>query len=100
MSVSTEHRQHGGHTHGHGPGCGHVSIPHGDHVDYVHDGCMHRIHEDHVDECGPKSHVTHQGHEHQHGPECGHVAVPHGDHVDYVHDGHRHASHEGHWDDH
>jgi zinc transport system permease protein len=38
------------HTHEHGPGCGHPSIPHGDHVDYLHDGHRHAPHDDHYDE--------------------------------------------------
>jgi zinc transport system permease protein len=35
-----------GETHGHlhGPGCGHVAVEHGDHVDYVHDGHRHAVH--------------------------------------------------------
>ncbi|MEV4360108.1 threonine dehydratase [Nonomuraea sp. NPDC049625] len=77
-----------------------MAVPHADHVDYVHDGCLHRLHEGHVDECEPQVHVTHDAHDHRHGAGCGHVAVPHGDHVDYIHEGHRHAAHEGHWDDH
>jgi zinc transport system permease protein len=28
----------------HGPGCGHLAIEHGDHVDYVHDGHRHAVH--------------------------------------------------------
>lgn len=32
---------HADHERQHGPGCGHVAIPHGDHVDYVHDGHRH-----------------------------------------------------------
>ena len=42
----------GGHAkgHQHGPGCGHEAVPHGDHVDYIHDGCRHAVHGDHYDE--------------------------------------------------
>ena len=29
------------HPHEHGDDCGHVAVPHGDHVDYVHDGHRH-----------------------------------------------------------
>ena len=29
------------HPHAHGPECGHVAVPHDDHVDYVHDGHRH-----------------------------------------------------------
>jgi zinc transport system permease protein len=32
------------HRHAHGPGCGHVAVEHGDHVDYVHDGHRHAVH--------------------------------------------------------
>ena len=38
------------HTHVHGPDCGHPAIPHGDHVDYVHDGHRHAEHGEHYDE--------------------------------------------------
>ena len=39
-----------GHPHLHSAGCGHQSIPHGDHVDYLHDGHRHAAHADHYDE--------------------------------------------------
>jgi zinc transport system permease protein len=32
------------HGHQHGPGCGHLAVEHGDHVDYVHDGHRHAVH--------------------------------------------------------
>jgi hypothetical protein len=32
---------HANHDHTHGPGCGHTTIQHGDHVDYLHDGHLH-----------------------------------------------------------
>ena len=38
------------HDHDHGPDCGHVAVPHGDHVDYVHDGHRHAPHGRHYDE--------------------------------------------------
>ncbi len=38
------------HPHEHGPDCGHVGVPHGDHVDYVHDGHRHAPHGGHYDE--------------------------------------------------
>lgn len=42
------------HSHEHGPDCGHQTVKHGDHTDYVHDGHFHKVHGDHVDECtGP-----------------------------------------------
>ena len=47
MSCTT----HADHDHKHGSNCGHVAVPHGDHVDYVHDGHLHREHQGHWDEC-------------------------------------------------
>jgi zinc transport system permease protein len=38
------------HPHRHGEDCGHVAVPHGDHVDYVHDGHRHAVHGRHYDE--------------------------------------------------
>lgn len=38
------------HGHQHGPGCGHLAVEHGDHVDYIHDGHRHAIHGGHYDE--------------------------------------------------
>jgi zinc transport system permease protein len=38
------------HPHEHGPDCGHLAVPHGDHLDYVHDGHRHAPHEHHYDE--------------------------------------------------
>jgi zinc transport system permease protein len=38
------------HQHAHGPGCGHVAVEHGDHVDYIHDGHRHAAHGGHYDE--------------------------------------------------
>ncbi len=46
---------HPAHEHQHGETCGCKSVRHGDHIDYVHDGHLHRIHGNHVDECsGPE----------------------------------------------
>ncbi|HVW64269.1 MAG TPA: hypothetical protein VHB01_04580 [Nitrosospira sp.] len=39
--------------HEHGPGCGHETIPHGDHVDYLVDGHLHYPHNGHCDDHGP-----------------------------------------------
>ncbi len=47
---AARHRRAEVHEHEHGPGCGHLSVPHGDHVDYVHDGHRHAPHEGHWDE--------------------------------------------------
>jgi zinc transport system permease protein len=38
------------HPHEHGSDCGHLAVPHGDHVDYVHDGHRHAPHGQHYDE--------------------------------------------------
>jgi zinc transport system permease protein len=38
------------HVHHHGEDCGHMAVPHGDHVDYVHDGHRHAPHGAHYDE--------------------------------------------------
>jgi hypothetical protein len=38
--------------HVHGPGCGHLAVPHGDHVDYLIDGHLHHPHGDHCDHHG------------------------------------------------
>jgi zinc transport system permease protein len=38
------------HGHEHGDDCGHLAVPHGDHVDYVHDGHRHAPHGGHYDE--------------------------------------------------
>ncbi len=38
------------HGHEHGAACGHEAVPHGDHVDYVHDGHRHAAHGAHYDD--------------------------------------------------
>jgi len=38
------------HEHRHGKDCGHPAVPHGDHLDYVHDGHRHAVHGGHYDE--------------------------------------------------
>ena len=38
--------------HQHGEDCGHLAIPHGDHVDYLVDGHLHHAHGDHCDDHG------------------------------------------------
>ena len=52
MTAGTEHNQaeHTVEDHKHGENCGHESVQHGDHVDYVHDGHRHAEHEGHYDE--------------------------------------------------
>ncbi len=44
------HRVEEPHGHQHGPGCGHIAIEHGDHIDYIHDGHRHADHGGHYDE--------------------------------------------------
>jgi hypothetical protein len=45
----------GGHAagHVHGASCGHESVPHGDHVDYLVNGHLHHPHGNHCDDHGP-----------------------------------------------
>ncbi len=45
-----EHEAAEEHPHDHGEQCGHLAVPHGDHVDYVHDGRRHAAHGSHYDE--------------------------------------------------
>lgn len=35
--------------------CGHMSVPHGDHIDYVYEGHLHHAHGDHCDDHGALS---------------------------------------------
>jgi DNA-binding transcriptional ArsR family regulator len=99
---ATDRSTHPGESHEHGPDCGHVAIPHQDHIDYLHNGSLHRLGGSPTRwmDCEPGRHAPHRMHRHVHGEGCGHVAIPHGDHVDYIHDGHRHATHDDHYDDH
>lgn len=46
----TDHVPADHHAHQHGEDCGHLAVPHGDHVDYVHDGHRHASHGSHYDE--------------------------------------------------
>lgn len=103
---------HEGHHHQHGPSCGHQAIRHGDHSDYLHDGHLHHVHGDHVDDhvlpvgatnpgnCTPQHACRGHAKDHAHGVGCGHERVPHGDHVDYLVAGHLHHPHGAHCDDH
>ena len=105
-------KQHPGPEHTHGPGCGHTTIRHDGHVDYLVSGHLHHPHDGHMDEhaiavsasnpaaCTPEHNCG--GHEpgHVHGPGCGHEPVPHGDHIDYLVGGHLHHPHGDHCDDH
>lgn len=42
-------------THQHSADCGHETVPHGDHVDYLVEGHLHSPHEGHCDSHGPLS---------------------------------------------
>lgn len=104
--------KHTGHVHRHGDDCGHVAVKHEDHVDYLQDGRLHHMHDDHIDQhvldvtehnpdvCTPKHDCAAHDADHVHGPGCGHEPVPHGDHVDYLVEGHLHYPHGDHCDDH
>ncbi len=48
--LEIDHLESDPHPHAHGDDCGHVAVPHGDHVDYVHDGHRHVPHGEHYDE--------------------------------------------------
>lgn len=39
-------------SHAHGDSCGHETVPHGDHVDYVVNGHLHYAHDGHCDHHG------------------------------------------------
>jgi len=97
------HAPHPAHDHDHDRWCGHAAVPHGDHLDYLHDGHVHHLDVDHVDDVPSAMAVldlSHLGHMHVHGATCGHPAVEHADHVDYQHGEHRHVSHGDHYDEH
>jgi len=96
--------------HKHSPNCGHKSVQHGDHVDYLHDGHMHHMAGDQVhDHCVPESATNetkctpdHKCHDtsHSHSSSCGHEIIPHHDHVDYLVEGHLHHPCAEHCDNH
>ncbi|OUE23534.1 zinc transporter permease [Clavibacter michiganensis] len=51
MTDTTEtHAEHTVAEHQHGADCGHETVTHEDHVDFVHDGHKHAEHGDHYDE--------------------------------------------------
>ena len=56
-AACTPHHACGSHdaSHRHGPGCGHESVPHGDHVDYLVDGHLHSPCTGHCDDHGAVS---------------------------------------------
>lgn len=103
---------HENHPHKHGANCGHTAIEHQGHVDYLHDGHLHHVVGDTVQEhtiaesgsnrteCTPEHACDGHDKAHRHGPTCGHPSVPHGSHMDYLVDGHLHHPHGGHCDEH
>jgi hypothetical protein len=103
---------HQGHSHQHGPGCGHRMVEHVDHADYLHDGHLHHVHDDHLDEhvlpisaanpagCTPQHTCSGHGEGQVHGASCGHPRVPDWEHVDYLVNDHLHHVHGDHCDDH
>lgn len=108
----SSHKTHDRHSHVHQSGCGHKTIQHGDHNDYLHDGHMHHIHTGYIDECSvnvdainpegctPSHNCGEHDKGHTHGPNCGHETIPHGNHTDHLVNGHLHYSHGTHCDDH
>ena len=52
MTTSADHEHHdmADHEHVHGEGCGHETVQHGDHLDYLHVGHRHAEHAGHFDE--------------------------------------------------
>jgi len=47
----TQHASHKDHAHGDTDNK-HAMVPHGDHMDYLHEGHLHHVHGDHIDEHG------------------------------------------------
>jgi hypothetical protein len=101
-------QRHGTHPHTHASGCEHPAIAHEGHVDYLHDGHLHRIERDHVIECllaenaanpadcTPTHSCGAHDSQHTHGSGFGHQSVPHGQHTDYWVGGHLHHPHGEH----
>src|SRR5262245_28686245 len=101
---------HANHAHTHGNDCGHKRIAHEGHEDFLHDGHLHHVRGDKIEEhviainsknpgaCTPDHGCEGHDEEHMHGPRCGHDAVPHGDHVDYLVEGHLHHPCDEHCD--
>ncbi len=48
-----------GHTHG--VNCGHIAVPHGDHIDYCVGEHLHHPHDGHCDDHGPADHAQARG---------------------------------------
>ncbi|EQC40370.1 hypothetical protein SDRG_02269 [Saprolegnia diclina VS20] len=81
----------------HARGCGHLSIEHGNHFDFIVNNqlvCMDGVKSLAIVPRGPHEPLPH-GQEPSHGPGCGHLAVRHNDHVDYVVDNSVYCQHGG-----
>ncbi|RLO09570.1 hypothetical protein DYB28_009085, partial [Aphanomyces astaci] len=68
----------------HGRGCGHLSIEHGNHLDFIVNNqlvCLQGVKSLSV---APTRRILPGSAPQPHGPGCGHLAVRHNDHVDYV----------------
>ncbi|MGD0674084.1 MAG: hypothetical protein ABSC94_01615 [Polyangiaceae bacterium] len=108
----SDHKSHQRQLHTHGPGCGHATIDHRGHTDYLREGHLDHVHGAHVEShsvdvdemngaaCTPAHACGAHAANHEHGPTCEHVAVRHGDHVDYAVNGHLHHPCDKHCDDH
>jgi hypothetical protein len=96
------HDIHSDHGHKHGKGCGHTSVTHDDHTDYIHEGHLHSAHGDHYDE--HRIAVGTKNPDECRPTKCDHKgtadSIPHGNHTDLVHDSHLHRRHGDHCDDH
>lgn len=109
--ASHDGEMHAAHSHTHATDCGHATLAHADHMDYLHDGHMHHAHMDHVDEHviavsaefpAEENAAKASDHaEHMHtDAEAQHAMIPHGDHTDFLHEGHLHHVHGDHIDEH
>lgn len=50
MTMTDTHAERTLAEHTHGADCGHTSVEHDDHVDYIHDGHKHAARDNHYDE--------------------------------------------------
>jgi len=86
----------GSHSHQHSIACGHTKIKHKDHIDYLHDGELHRKNKDGWENCSIP--ITEKNPVEgkplpcgcSHTEKCGHEMIPHGDHKDYLVNGRLH----------
>ncbi|CAK4267007.1 unnamed protein product [Aphanomyces euteiches] len=87
---ANNHATHSAHTRG----CGHLSIEHGNHLDFIVNNqlvCLQGVKSLSVSATRHVRSKTTPGH----GPGCGHLAVRHNDHVDYVVDNSVFCQHGG-----